>query len=319
MDQLGECNTFHNLGHARNTPAPNGHKKKRVHLDNAVKHDGRCKARLVADGHLTDVPLESVYSGVVSLKGFRLVVFLAELNGMETWATDIGNAHLEAHTKEKLVIVAVAEFGELQGHLLRIDKALYGLRTSGLRWHERFASVLKELGFEPCKTEPDIWLWPNGTVYEYIAVYVDDLALVMKNPKGFVALSQQKYKFKFKGTGPIDYHLGMNFQREKDRTLRYVPTKHIDKMLDSYKRLFGEVPSQKIHSPLEANDHPELDTSEFLDAEGIQLYQSLIGSLQWIITIGRLDVQVAVMTLSSFRAAPRRGHLDRARMRDYRR
>ncbi len=32
-----------------------------------------------------------------------------------------------------------------------------------------------------------------------------------------------------------------------------------------------------------------------------------------MITIGRLDIQVAVMSLSSFRAAPRRGHLDRAK------
>ena len=68
-----------------------------------------------------------------------------------------------------------------------------------------------------------------------------------------------------------------------------------------------------MHSPLPPGDHPELDTSEFLDVEGIQIYQSLIGQLQWIITIGRLDVQVAVMSLSSFRAAPRRGHLDRAK------
>ena len=53
-----------------------------------MKHDGRHKARLVADGHLTDAPLTSVYSGVVSLRGIRLITFIAELNGMETWATD---------------------------------------------------------------------------------------------------------------------------------------------------------------------------------------------------------------------------------------
>jgi hypothetical protein len=36
---------------------------------------------------------------VVSLHdGLRLLVFLAELNGLETWATDIGNAYLEAET-----------------------------------------------------------------------------------------------------------------------------------------------------------------------------------------------------------------------------
>ena len=38
-----------------------------VHLIFAVKHDGRHKSRLVAGGHLTALPEESVYSGVVSL------------------------------------------------------------------------------------------------------------------------------------------------------------------------------------------------------------------------------------------------------------
>jgi hypothetical protein len=46
---------------------------------------------------------------------------LSELNGMELWATDIGNAYLEAYTAEKLYIVAGREFGELEGHML-IDK-----------------------------------------------------------------------------------------------------------------------------------------------------------------------------------------------------
>ena len=68
---------------------------------------------MVADGHLTDVPLESVYSGVVSLRGLRIVLFLAELNGLDTCATDIGNAYLEAHTKEKVCFIADSEFGQL--------------------------------------------------------------------------------------------------------------------------------------------------------------------------------------------------------------
>ena len=35
------------------------------------------------------------------------------------------------------------------------------------------------------------------------------------------------------------------------------------------------------------------------------------GELQWLITLGRFDIQTAVMTMSSFRAQPRFGHLDR--------
>ena len=57
---------------------------------------------MVADGHLTDIPVDSVYSGVVSLRGLRIMLFLAELNQLETWATDIGNAYLETETLEKV-------------------------------------------------------------------------------------------------------------------------------------------------------------------------------------------------------------------------
>ena len=56
--------------------APPGYQKIRVHLIFAVKYDGRHKARLVADGHLTPESLESIYSGVVSLRNLKLVIFL---------------------------------------------------------------------------------------------------------------------------------------------------------------------------------------------------------------------------------------------------
>ncbi len=48
-----------------------------------VKHDLCHKACLVADGHLTDLPKDSVYSGVVSLQSLHLVALFAELNGLQ--------------------------------------------------------------------------------------------------------------------------------------------------------------------------------------------------------------------------------------------
>jgi hypothetical protein len=309
--QIDEYETFRDLGHHTKAKLPNGYKKIRVHLVFDVKHDGRHRARLVADGHLTEVPIDSVYSGVVSLRGFRMVVFLAELSNLELWATDIGSAYLEALTSEKVYVLAGPEFGEREGHILVIHKALYGLRSSGARWHDKFSDCLRDMGFQPCKAEPDIWLRRNGNIYEYIAVYVDDLALALVNPQEFVDTLQTKYRFKFKGTGPITFHLGMDFFRDDDGTLCIAPRKYIEKMVANYERIFGEPPKQTYSSPLEKGDHPELDTSELLDSQGIALYQSLIGALQWVITIGRFDVITAVMTLSGFRAAPRRGHLDR--------
>ena len=128
------------------------------------------------------MPVDSVYSGVVSLRGLRFIIFLSELNDLKLWSTDIGNAYLEAKTKERLYIIAGPEFGARAGHILIIHKGLYGLRSSGLRWHEKFADCLRELGFTPCRAEPDIWMRLTGNmIYEYIGVYVDNLAFAMKD------------------------------------------------------------------------------------------------------------------------------------------
>ena len=105
----------------------------------------------------------------------------------------------------------------------------------------------------------------------------------------------------------------MDFSRDEDGTLCLAPRKYIEKMVANYERLFGQPPKQNVHSPLEKGDHPEIDESELLDLQGIKLYQSLIGALQWAVTIGRFDIMTAVMTLSGFRVAPRQGHLDRVK------
>ena len=151
IGQLLEYEAFIDYGHRSTTLPPEGYKLITLTLVFAVKHDERYKSRLVAGGHLTDTPVESVYSGVVSLRGVRLVIFLAELNGLKVWQTDVGNAYLEAKTTEKVYAIAGPEFGEKEGHILVVNKALYGLKTSGKRWHERFADVLREMGFIPCK------------------------------------------------------------------------------------------------------------------------------------------------------------------------
>jgi hypothetical protein len=313
MEQLASYYVFTDKG-IDGDPG-NGFKKIRVHLVYAVKHDGRHKARLVADGHLTEIPVDSVYSGVVSLRGLRLILFLSELNDMETWATDIGNAYLEAVTDEKVYIIGGPEFGHLQGHVLVVYKALYGLRSSGVRWYERFSKVMKAEGFTPCKLEPEIWMRRNraATKYEYVAVYVDDLALAMDDPKTFLDTLTSKYSFKLKGSGEISFHLGCDFFRDEDGTLCMKPEKYISKVIQGYEQMFGRMPKRNVYSPLEKGDHPELDTSELCNPTDVQKYQSLIGTLQWAVSIGRIDITTAVMTLSSFRAVPRLGHLERAK------
>ena len=81
----------------------------------------------------------------------------------------MGNTYLEATTEEKVHIVAGPEFREQEGKTLLIQKALYGLRSSGRMWWLRSNTILKELGFQPSKVEPDIWMKDKGDHYKYIA------------------------------------------------------------------------------------------------------------------------------------------------------
>jgi hypothetical protein len=79
-------------------------------------------------------------------------MLLAKLNGLKVKAVDVGNAYLEPYTKEKLYVIAGPEFGEeRQGHVMVIVKALYGLRTSGARFHEKFADTLLSMNFSLVK------------------------------------------------------------------------------------------------------------------------------------------------------------------------
>jgi hypothetical protein len=97
----------------------------------------------------------------------------------------------------------------------------------------------------------------NGNIYEYIATYVDNLAICIR----------EKYGYMLKGVGPIAYHLGSDYKkRNPNGTFHTSAESYIDKMVESYKRTFGLAP-KGFTSPLEKNDHPELDSSEELGPE----------------------------------------------------
>ena len=133
--------------------APPRYQKIRDHLLFAVTYDGRHNSRHVADGHLTPQPVESIYSGVVSLRNLKLIIFLGKLNILELWVEDIGNAYLEESTEETLYIVAGPEIEDWEGYILTFAKALYGLKSSGKRWGDTLHDILKDMNYIPSKAE----------------------------------------------------------------------------------------------------------------------------------------------------------------------
>lgn len=90
--------------------------------------------------------------------------------------------------------------------------------------------------------------------------------------------------------------------------------KYIKKIQDAYKQHFGSDSRKKnVLLPLAKRNHPKLDISEFLEEDDILIYQSLIGSMQWAMTLGCYNIQHTVMTFSRFCAIPRKGRLEPAK------
>jgi hypothetical protein len=124
-----------------------------------------------------------------------MIMFLAELNGIQCWNTDIGN------TQEKICIVAGKEFAcviGLKGHtLLSIElsmvsnQAVYvGMNSSQTSW--------RQMGFFPSKANHDIWMKACDDHSNYIVAYLDDLLVASKDPSVYIKEFQESFTFKLK-------------------------------------------------------------------------------------------------------------------------
>ena len=169
------------------------------------------------------------------------------------------------------------------------------------------------MGFTPSKADPCVSMRENKALKccEYLAIYVDDLCIATQNPDQIIQTLKRDYKLKVKGDGPLSHHLGADYTRDKDNTLVCQPKKYIDRLIESYHSMFKQDPPKNMRTPLDKNDHAELDDTELLNGESIQHYLTMIGQLQWLVALGRFDISAQVTTMSRFRSAPRNGHLER--------
>ena len=200
-----------------------------------------------------------------------------------------------------------------EGEKMTVVNLLYDHKqhvTSDPR-HLQFQVKRNGSNYEDIIAYNDIWISESQRFYEYVPVYVDDLAMVLRDPQAFVEIFKKKKGFHFKGIGEITYHLGTDFDRDKVNTLCMSPKKYIVQMTYNFVQIFVKGSSPTCLSALEKKDHPELDESEFLDVEVNQHYQSLDSSLQWDISLERFDTQCAEILMTKFGAASHQGHLQR--------
>ena len=265
----------------------------------------------MAGGHLTPDPEDDLFAGVVNLESVRLVLGIAPVTGLTVIAANVSSAYLHAFTTEKVYVIAGKEFGPMEGQILVIIKALYGLKTSGARWHQTFAESLRALGFRPSTADYDMWIRNNETHYEYITVIVDDLLIASKDPKG-ITEELKDLGYELKSVGTPEYYNGADIKYDTDNDCWTLSSEtYIKTVCERIEKLL-EVKLRNNGSPLVVGDHPEQDETEELYGKDITMYQMLIGCAQWAVNLGRFDIQYATNTLARYSVMPKRGHFERA-------
>jgi len=181
------------------------------HMVFDVKVDLTRKAQYVAGGHWTDPPSQITYSTVVSRDSVPIAFLITAWNDIDILSADIGNAYLNAPTKELVHTTSGPEFGPNRvGQTVLIIRALYGLKSSGAAWHSLLAESIHAMGFTASLADPGVWYRaatkPDGTeYYEYLIVYVDDILVLSHCPKDVMKMFSKIYRLKEEPTVPKTY------------------------------------------------------------------------------------------------------------------
>ena len=319
MMQLKSFKTFKILGKGiKSFPNKENYTYVPLHMVYDVKFDLRRKVRVVAGGNWTDPPDSDIYSGVVSIESVRLSLFIAALNDLLTCAADVGNAFLHGWTKELVYSIAGPEWGpDIEGCIMIIERSIYGLKSSSAAFHEVLSDSLMRLGFKPSKADFDLWMKDCGTHYEYIATWVDDLLIMSKDPMPIIKELETEYKV-LKGVGVPEYYLGGDISHQKHPMapkgtfLTTSAKTYIKKVCDKIEPLM-EWKLKNFGSPMDPTYHPETDTTAHLSDDMHAKYRMMVGTLNWLVTLGRWDVHYAAQTFARYSQAPREGHMDAMR------
>eukprot|EP00957_Ditylum_brightwellii_P081439 6194867-Ditylum_brightwellii.AAC.1 len=112
----------------------------------------------------------------------RLMMLVAVKYGLGTISGGIGNAFCTVPCAEKICSVAGEQFGEKKWAIVVLKRVLYGLKTVSASFYKFFGVFLGEMGFEPSRTDQDIWIKKSEHYegYDYIATHVDDFIIVAK-------------------------------------------------------------------------------------------------------------------------------------------
>jgi hypothetical protein len=262
----------------------------------------RLKARLVVCSNRQNSEFwRETYAAVARSTTLKVVLALVAALNLECDAGDVVTAFLNGRLDDDEHIWIRL----LGGRVVKVNKALYGLRRSPRLWYQELARFLASIGCHPIEADPCVFVNSDGLI---ILAYVDDLIFITRTRAEITALKQQVFsKFKCHDLGPISHYLGIKICRDRRQgTMELSMEAYIDKLGAEYKRTgaprrFHPLDPKCLKLQLRAKN-------DVAPAQLTTRYQSLIGKLLYPATQLRTNIAFAVSWLARAMSNPTELH-----------
>lgn len=277
----------------------------------------RYKTRLVAKGYsqIEGIDYDETFSPVVRYVTLRVLLAYAAIYDWEIDQMDAVMAFVQGTLSEEIYMKVPDGFQEyyqrnLEGKVLRLNKALDGLKQSGRLWYQLLENGLVEMGLRQSSFDSCAYIKINQNKdLVIVTIYVDDLLIFSNSEtlKNWVK-EQLKKRFEMKDLGMASYCLGIKIERNREKgSISLNQTQYVENML----RKYNMHESHPITTPLDINTKlskiNSLDCSE--DSKTSKLpYQQAVGSLLYAAQATRPDIGYAVNLLCQFCNDPKRTH-----------
>jgi transposase InsO family protein len=261
------------------------------------------KARLVAKGYVQrpGIDFDEVYAPVARLESIRLLLAVAAQEGWEVHHMDVKSAFLNGDLAEEVYVAQPAGFvvKGAEHKVLKLKKALYGLRQAPRAWNVKLDGSLLSLGFQKSTAEHGVYVRGTGREKLIVGVYVDDLIIT-----GYQGINkfktEMKKMFKMSDLGLLSYYLGLEV-KQAEEGITVVQSAYANKLVDKS----GLTGCNPCASPLE----PRLKLSKKSESPLVNVteYRSMVGSLRYLVNT-RPDIAYAVGFVGRFLEEPHEDH-----------
>jgi Reverse transcriptase (RNA-dependent DNA polymerase) len=276
-----------------------------------IKSDSQKKARLVAQGfsQVEGIDFNKLFSPVVQFESVRLVFALAALNRWYMTRVDVRMAYLYGKLDEEIYMCQPEGFvatGQ-ESKVICLQQALYSLKQAGLAWWKELSQSMKALGFTCLNSDARIYVCGKGTNIILAVVYVDDAMFLSKN-KNLVDKKKALFmgKWECRDLGDVKEFLHMHVKRH-GLDIHINQVNYLKKVLECFQMTNAKM----VQTPLPSNWDLKVNKRKALAAE-ITRYQSIIGSLLYLMIGTRPDIAFAVTHLSQFSTNPTEDHYNAA-------